>query len=356
MTQQCTVQQSVFGRLPDGRDAALLTLKNDQGMSVQLTNYGGIVTSLRCPDKTGASDDVVLGYDNLQSYLDSSPFLGALIGRVGNRIAQGRFQLDGQEYQLACNENQRHHLHGGDQGFDKVLWEFETRQTAAGAEVHLRYISADGEEGYPGELTVEVIYRLTADNRLDIEYYAVTTQPTLVNLTHHSYFNLAGKGNVLQHQLEIAASHYTPVDSDLIPTGEVAPVAKTPFDFTEARAVGEGLEKQGEQLRFAGGYDHNFVLDKSAADSFSQAARVYEPGSGRVLTLHTTEPGVQFYSGNFLDGTLTGKGRSFDRHSGFCLEPQHFPDAPNQPGFPAIVLRPGEEYRTRTCFSFSVES
>lgn len=356
MTQSCTIEQGVFGQLADGREVLLFTLRNSGGMRVDISNYGGIITALYCPDKHGESADVVLGYDNLQAYTQDSPYFGALIGRVGNRLAHGQFSLDGTDYQLSCNENDRHHLHGGVTGFDKVLWQAEAKETPEGAELHLQYTSADGEEGYPGELTVTVIYRLTADNRLFTEFHAVTDKPTLVNLTQHSYFNLSGSGDVLEHRLELAASQYTPVDATLIPTGAIDPVANTSFDFRSPRAIGEGLQAEDAQLRHAGGFDHNFVLDKPAEELFSRAARVVEPRSGRVLTLHTSEPGVQFYSGNFLDGSLLGKGRRYERHSGFCLEPQHFPDAPNQPNFPPIVLRPGKAYQSRMCFSFSVES
>lgn len=354
MTQRCTIEQDVFGHLPDGREVALFSLRNTGGMQVDISNYGGIITALYCPDKEGKSADVVLGFDHLQDYLQDSPYFGALIGRVGNRLAQGRFTLDGSTYELVCNENNRHHLHGGNRGFDKVLWRAEARETTEGAELHLHYTSADGEEGYPGELKVDVIYRLTADNRLFTEYFATTDKPTLVNLTHHSYFNLAGGGDVLDHALELAAHQYTPVDNELIPTGEIASVVGTPFDFRSSRTIGQAMRDSHPQLKHAGGYDHNFVLDKPAAEDFVRAARVTEPVSGRVLTLHTTEPGLQFYSGNFLDGSLAGKGRHYNRHGGFCLEPQHFPDAPNQPGFPSIVLRPGEKYHSRMCFSFSV--
>ncbi|BFM21823.1 aldose epimerase family protein [Gilvimarinus japonicus] len=356
MTEICTITKSPYGRLQDGRAVELYTLQNNRGMSVGIITYGGIITSLVCPDRDGQCDDVVLGFDALAPYETDSPYFGALIGRVGNRLADGRFELDAKPYQLALNENGVSHLHGGECGFDKVLWQAESRITSDAAELALRYVSADGDQGYPGNLTVEVVYRLTGDNRLFAEYRATTDAPTPVNLTQHSYFNLAGKGDVLHHELTLNAKAYTPIDQHLIPTGEIAPVANTPFDFRVAKKIGAELDTSDAQLTLAGGYDHNFAVSQATAGELTRAARVHEPTTGRVLTLHTTAPGVQFYSGNFLDGSLQGKGRDFTHRSGFCLEPQHFPDAPNQPNFADITLRPGEEYRSTLCFSFSTDT
>jgi|SRR5690554_566154 len=352
MSELFNITQAPFGRLQDGRSVELYTLHNNQGMSVSIITYGGIVTSLFCPDREGQSDDVVLGFDSLAPYETDSPYFGALIGRVGNRIAKGRFSLGGKQYQLALNENGVNHLHGGERGFDKVLWQAETRITDA-AELRLRYTSVAGDQGYPGNLTVEAVYRLSADNCLSLDFYATTDAPTPVNLTQHSYFNLAGKGDVLGHQLTLNAKRYTPIDQQLIPTGELAPVAGTAFDFCTAKTIGRDIATDDAQLTLAGGYDHNFVIEQSAPATLTLAAQVYEPTSGRVLTLHTSEPGVQFYSGNFLDGSLQGKGRQFTQRSGFCLEPQHFPDAPNQANFADITLHPGEPYRSSLRFRFS---
>ncbi|MCP8897701.1 aldose epimerase family protein [Gilvimarinus xylanilyticus] len=344
-----------FGALPDGREAQLYTLTNEQGMSVKITNYGGIITELWAPDKNGTSADVVLGFDKLEDYLDGSPYFGALIGRVGNRIDGGKFTLDGKIYQLAKNENDTSHLHGGNVGFDKVLWDAETEVTEDGAELHLEYVSADGEEGYPGELTVNVTYRLTADNELYTDYKATTTKATPVNLTQHSYFNLAGKGSVEDQLMMINADKYTPINDVLIPTGKLADVAGTPFDLGEPKAIGAEVNADHPQLKIAGGYDHNYVLNKPQEGEMSLAAEVVDPQSGRVLQVHTTEPGIQFYSGNFLDGTLTGKGGEvYEKHAGFCLEPQHFPDSPNQSNFKSIILQPGDVYSSTMTFSFSV--
>ncbi|WP_339896747.1 aldose epimerase family protein [uncultured Gilvimarinus sp.] len=356
MTETFNITQSPFGTLQDGRAVELYTLQNNRGMSVGIITFGGIITSLVCPDRDGRCEDVVLGFDFLAPYETDSPYFGALIGRVGNRLARGRFELDGQSYQLACNENNVSHLHGGECGFDKVLWQAESRITDDAAELVLRYLSVDGDQGYPGNLSVEVVYRLTEDNRLFAEYHATTDAPTPVNLTQHSYFNLAGKGDVLNHELTLNAKAYTPVNEQLIPTGEIASVAGTPFDFRQAKSVGAEITHDDAQLTLAGGYDHNFAIDQAAAGELTRAARVYEPSSGRVMTLHTTEPGVQFYSGNFLDGSLTGKGRAFAHRSGLCLEPQHFPDAPNQPNFADITVRPGQEYRSTLCFSFTTDT
>lgn len=352
-----SVTQAPFGVTPDGQQVTLYTFSNSAGMEARVIDYGGIIVSLRVPDRDGELEDVVLGFDSLEGYVAEHPYFGAIIGRFGNRIANGRFTLDGQEYQLPVN-NGPNSLHGGNRGFDKVVWAAEPFENDRGRGIILRYTSPDGEEGYPGTLEARVTYTLTDDNELIFDYHATTDAATPVNLTQHSYFNLAGNGagTILDHEVMLNASRFTPVNRDLIPTGALQPVAGTPFDFTEPTAVGSRIEADDEQLRFAGGYDHNFVIDRDAGDSLTLAARVRESTSGRVLEVLTTEPGVQFYTGNFLDGTLTGKdGAVYERRTGFCLETQHFPDSPNQPDFPSTILRPGEEYRSSTVFRFSTE-
>jgi len=360
-----TVTQTPFGTLPDGRAVRLFTLRNANGVEVRLIDYGGIVLSIMAPDRDGTFADITLGYDDLEGYLTETPYFGALVGRYGNRIAGGRFTLDDVEYELATN-NGPNHLHGGDVGFDKVLWAAEPIENSNGAGVALTYESSDSEEGYPGTLDVSVDYLLNDDDELVIEYRASTDKPTPVNLTHHSYFNLAGSGDILGHELMIDADLYTPVDATLIPTGELAAVSSTPFDFTVPTAIGARIGNEDEQLGFGGGYDHNFVLkrpdDGASISSGAEllelvlAARVIEPTSGRVLEVETTEPGLQFYSGNFLDGSINGKdGQAYGHRSGFCLETQHFPDSPNQPEFPSTILRPGQGYHSKTIYRFSVD-
>jgi aldose 1-epimerase len=346
--QLMQIHEQDWGTLPDGGTARLFTFTNRNGMVVKVTTYGGIITELLVPDRSGDAGNVVLGFDQLDAYLKVHPYFGAITGRVANRIAKGRFTLDGKEYVLAVN-NGPNHLHGGIKGFDKVLWEAApVQQSEAGVE--LSYFSEDGEEGYPGNLSVKVTYSLTEENELRIDYAATTDQTTPVNLTNHSYFNLAGAGDILGHEMFIAADRYTPVNDELIPTGEIAPVPGTPLDFTRPEKIGSRIH---ELRTNPPGYDHNFVLN-SGGGTFALAARVHEPSTGRVMEVFTTEPGVQLYTGNFLDGTLTGVGgRVYARHSGFCLETQHFPDAVNQPDFPSILLRPGETYRTKTSFRFS---
>jgi len=345
-----------FGQTPDGEVVDLITLRNPKGIEVRIMTYGGTILSLKTPDRYGDVDDIVLGFDTLEPYFDQSPYFGSLIGRYGNRIANGRFTLDDTEYQLATN-NGPNHLHGGNRGWDKVVWTSEPFQNETSVGVVLTYVSADGEEGYPGEMTVLVTYTLTDDNALAVDYYATTDKPTIINLTQHSYFNLAGSqaSDILGHELTIYADRFTPVDETLIPTGELAPVDGTPFDFRRQTAIGARIDQDDVQLQHGLGYDHNFVLTRTGGD-MEAAARVYEPVTGRVLEIVTTEPGLQFYSGNFLDGTITGKGgRVYGHRSGFCLETQHFPDSPNHPDFPSTVLRPGEEYRSRTLFAFGAQ-
>jgi aldose 1-epimerase len=360
-----SVSREAFGALPNGRQVDVFTLRNGSGIVVRVIDYGGIVLSITAPDRDGNAGDVVLGYDNLDGYLAATPYFGATIGRYGNRIGGARFTLDGATYELAAN-NGPNHLHGGEVGFDKVLWNGEIVDTDAGAGVRFTYTSPAGEEGYPGNLEVTVDYMLNDDNELVIDYRATSDAPTPINLTHHSYFNLAGGGDVLGHELQINADRYTPVDETLIPTGELAAVAGTPFDFTEPTPIGARIGADDEQLRRGGGYDHNFALQRGddgasispdgSVSAMLLAARVTEPASGRVLEVETSEPGLQFYSGNFLDGTITGKrGEVYEHRSGFCLEPQHFPDSPNQALFPSTILRPGEVYRSRTIYRFAVQ-
>jgi aldose 1-epimerase len=345
------VTRAAFGRLPDGRPVESFTLTNAHGIELRAISYGAIIVSLRVPDRDGRLDDVVLGYEDLEGYLAKPAYLGALIGRYGNRIAGGRFTLDGRAYPLATN-NGPNHLHGGVRGFDKHLWKAQPFERPGAAGLVFTRLSPDGEEGYPGNLDVRVTYTLTDRNEVSFEYFASTDKPTVVNLTQHSYFNLAGDGkrDVLGHELMIDADRFTPVDKTLIPTGVLAPVAGTPFDFRKPTAIGLRIGEDHEQLRHGGGYDHNYVLNRRGK---GPAVRVFEPTTGRTLDITTTEPGVQFYSGNFLDGSIKGKGgHVYARRYGFCLETQHFPDSPNKPAFPSTVVRPGQEYRTKTVLTF----
>ncbi len=348
------IMKSSFGQTADGRQVDLYTLVNSNGIRVRVMTHGAVVVSLEVPDRDGRLADVALGFDDMGGYLSDPPYFGAIVGRYGNRIAHGRFTLDGAEYALAQN-NGENHLHGGLKGFDKVIWEAEEVEGSDDPALRFSYLSADGEEGYPGDLSVEVTYTLTEGDELRVDDYATTDPATVLNLTQHTYFNLAGagEGDILDHELMINADRFTPVDETLIPTGELREVAGTPLDFTSSTPIGARINQGDEQLRVGQGYDHNFVLRRSG-EGLELAARVLEPGSGRVLEVYTTQPGMQFYSGNFLDGTIRGKeGKVYPRRSGFCLETQHFPDSPNQPGFPSTVLRPGEEYRQTTVFSFS---
>lgn len=349
------VGRSLFGWLPGGTAVEVFTLRNANGMEVRVIGYGGRILSMRVPDRNGGVGDVVLGYDDLAGYLNDDAYLGALIGRFANRIRNGRFSLEGREYALATNDGPNH-LHGGPRGFHKVLWTAEPFRDSDGVGLALAYTSADGEEGYPGMLDVRVTYTLTDRDELVIGYWATTSQPTPVNLTQHTYFNLTGDPgrDILGHEFQAAADWFTPVDATLIPTGEIAPVAGTPFDFTRPTAVGARIDLDNIQLRRAGGYDHNFALN-GGGGVLAFAARVYEPTTGRMLEVHTTEPGLQFYSGNFLDGSIQGKGdRRYGHRCGFCLETQHFPDSPNQPAFPPTVVRSGEEYISQTVYRFGV--
>ena len=379
-----TIHSEPWGETADGEKVSLFTLSNATGTRITITNYGGIVTSLRTVDAHGREDDVVLGYDSLSGYLENvnNPYFGALIGRYGNRIAHGHLVVDGTSYRLATN-NAPNHLHGGDHGFDKVVWSAEPNVTPDGASLTLRYTSVDGEENYPGTLQVAVVYTLTESNALRIDYSATTDKDTVVNLTNHCYFNLAGAGNgtIHRHLLTLNCSHYTPIESTAIPTGEIAPVEETPFDFTKTAAIGSRIDDDDEQLKNGSGYDHNFIVDRNTRLSLLRrgvadgvltpiasdpimgnqpslnlefAARVVDPESGRMLEVWTTQPGVQFYTANHLNGNNIGKdGKVYERRSALCLETQHYPDSPNQPGFPATELRPGEVYHEVTEYRFS---
>jgi aldose 1-epimerase len=347
-----SISQRPFGATGDGTAVTLYTLTNRHGLTAAITTYGGILVSLRTPDRDGHLGEVTLGFDTLEPYLAGHPYFGALIGRYGNRIAGGAFTLDGVTYALARN-NGPNHLHGGRRGFDKVVWAAEPGEAPGGDRLRLTYRSPDGEEGYPGALDVTVVYRLTDDDALELDYTATTDRPTVLNLTQHTYFNLAGGGDILGHQIQLRAGHFLPVDATLIPTGERRPVRGTLMDFTAPMAIGARLGADDEQLRQAnGGYDHTWVLAGGAAGE--PAVWLVEPGSGRAMEVVTTQPGVQFYTGNMLDGSLRGRdGQVYAKHHGLCLETQHFPDSPNRPQFPSTVLRPGEVYRQTTSYRFS---
>ena len=343
------MKREPFGRTADGTPVELFTFDNARGTECSVMSYGGAIVSLRTRDRSGALGDIVLGCDTLAGYFSQQAYLGALIGRCANRITGGRFMLDGRTYSLARNQG-ADHLHGGLRGFDKVVWRAEPFETG----VMLRHTSPDGDEGYPGKLDVEVRYLLSAEDELVVEFRAETDAATPVNLTQHSYFNLAGSGAVLGHELQLDADYFTPINAKLIPTGGVEPVAGTPFDFRTPHRIGERIETANQQLQFAGGYDHNYVIRRTDA-GLAHVAYVSEPVSGRTLDVFTTEPGVQLYTGNFLDGSIIGKGgRRYGHRAGFCLETQHYPDSPNRPEFPSIILRPGRPYRSRTVFKFGV--
>jgi aldose 1-epimerase len=346
------IESAPFGQMPDGAPVKLYTLKNPRGMAVKVTEYGLIITEVHVPDRHGKLGNVVLGFDNLARYLKGHPLFGAIAGRVANRISGARFTLDGKEYTLAKN-NGPNHIHGGLKGFDKKVWKSRIRHcTEQEAAVEFAYTSADGEEGYPGHLVVTVVYTLTANNELRIDYYATTDKSTPINLTNHSYFNLAGSGDVCAHVLWLAADRYTPADKDLIPTGQIAPVQGTALDFTTPTAIGERIDRTGLS---SPGYDHNFVLN-SGGKTLAPAARVTEPTTGRVMEVLTTEPGVQLYTANHMDGSIVGVGGvRYPRHAGLCLETQHYPDSINKPGFPSVVLRPDAQFKSTTVFKFSAK-
>ncbi|MEI6106568.1 MAG: aldose epimerase family protein [Opitutae bacterium] len=342
-----------FGTV-DGQAVQLYTLRNASGAEATITNYGGIVVTLVVPDRHGQPVDVVLGYEQLAGYLQTTPYFGALIGRYGNRIAGGKFTLEGKTYPLAKNDK-ANTLHGGTKGFDKVVWQARVGDSKIGAALELSYRSKDGEEGYPGNLDVKAVYTLTNDNALRLDITAHTDQTTVLNLTHHSYFNLGGRGDVLDHLVTINADRFTPVGSGLIPTGELRAVAGTPFDFRQSTAIGARINAADEQLKAGGGYDHNWIVNQPQAGELGLQARVECPRTGIVLEVSSTEPAVQFYSGNFLDGSITGKrGQVYARRNAFCFEPQHYPDSPNQPAFPSTVLHPGQTYTNTIVYRLSV--
>jgi len=355
MTESRITQQP-FGILPDAQTADLYTLVNARGAQAQITNYGGILVALRVPDNAGAFADVVLGHNVLSGYLANRAYLGALIGRYANRIAAARFVLDGVEYRLAANDGP-HHLHGGARGFDKALWRATGSPGPQGPQLELRHVSANGDEGYPGTLEVAVTYTLTEESELRIDYEAHTDRTTVLNLSHHSYFNLrdGGASPILEHEIEINADRYTPIDAGLIPTGAIAAVHGTPFDFKRQRGIGARIDQNHDQLAAAGGYDHNFVLNGKPGE-LRLAARVSEPRTGRTMAVYTTQPGLQFYTGNFLDSSITGKdGTVYRKRHGFCLETQHFPDSPNKPHFPSTRFEPGQRYLHTTVYRFGVK-
>jgi aldose 1-epimerase len=349
---------TALAQVKDFDSIKLYTLKNESGMTVRVTNYGAIVTSIIVPDRNGKQADVALGYDRVEDYINAvdKPYFGAVVGRYGNRIAKGEFTLDGETYSLLKN-NGENHLHGGAIGFDKVVWTVD--EYVEGQALTLSYLAKDKEEGYPGNLQLKIAYTLADDNSLVVDYHATTDKATPVNGTQHTYFNLKGEGQgtILDHQLMLNAKKFTPVDESLIPTGEMPTVAGTPFDFTTPKAIGRDIGQQNEQLVFGLGYDHNWILDTDGKEGeLSLAAQVHEPSSGRVMEIYTTEPGIQFYCGNFLDGRLRGKsGKPYVHRGGFCLETQHFPDSPNQPNFPSTILKPGETYDSKTVFKFSAK-
>jgi aldose 1-epimerase len=341
--------QTLWGKTADGASVELYTLANAKGAEARIITYGGIVVSLKVPDRSGVLGDVVAGFENLDGYLTPAPYFGALIGRYGNRIGGAKFSLNGTEYRLPKNDG-GNQLHGGPRGFDKRLWHAKMQSPQS---LELSYLSKDGEEGYPGNLLVTVVYALTDKNELKIDYSATTDKDTVVNLTHHSYFNLAGEGDILGHRLSIHADRFTPVDRELIPTGELRSVVGTPFDFRDAKAIGERIDNKDQQLVVGRGYDHNWVLTR-AGSGLESAAIVSDPKSGRVMEVLTTMPGLQFYSGNFLDGSLKSQDRTYTRRSAFCLETQFFPDSPNKPAFPSTVLRAGSMFRSTTVYRFSL--
>ncbi len=346
-----SISKTSFGKTPDGHAVDLYTLRNRDGVEARITNYGGILVSLRTPDKSGQFDDVVLGYDNLEQYIKDKNHFGGIIGRYGNRIANGKFSLNGNTYKLAAN-NGDNHLHGGLKGFDKVVWTAKTTETPNGPALELDYLSKDGEEGFPGNLSVTAVYTLTNDNALQLDFTATTDKRTICNLTQHSYFNLRGQGDILDYLVQINADKFTPANDQLIPTGELRQVAGTPFDFRKPTTIGARIDNDDEQLKIARGYDQNWVFDKPPGQ-LALVARVSDQTSGRVMEVLTTEPGMQFYTANFLNGDFGKNGQALHRHHGFCMEPQHFPDSPNHPHFPSVELKPGEVYQNTIVYKFS---
>jgi aldose 1-epimerase len=352
------VQKEEFQGTYKDQQTDLITIKNRHGLVMQVTNYGGKIVTLFVPDREGNMGDIVFGYSNIREYLDGNRSFGAIVGRYANRIAGGKFTLDNNEYHLPLNEGGKNTLHGGDSGFSDAVWTAEQIDTDEGEAVRLTYLSPDGDQGFPGNLQVEVIYTLTDENELIVDYRAETDKPTVLNLSQHSYFNLAGHGagSILDHELVINADYFTPVNGDLIPTGELRPVKDTPFDFRTPHMIGERIENENEQLKIGRGYDHNFILNKDLPGELSFAVSAYDSSTGRFMEIYTTHPAVQFYTGNFLDGSAIGKAYvAYKFRTGFCLETQYYPDSPNHPGFPSTVLRPGEEYKHRTVFKFSTK-
>ncbi len=351
-----TMEKIIYGKLQDGREVFQFTMKNTAGVEVKIINYGAIVTSLKVPDRNGKLEDVVLGYDSLQGYVEDKAYLGAIVGRYGNRIGKGKFKLDGKEYQLTINDGVNH-LHGGKVGYNKVLWDAKVVSDTGEPSLALTYVSPDGEEGYPGTVTLTVTYTLTNNNELKIEYKGTTDKPTILNPTHHSYFNLTGSptNTILDHQLTIEADTFTPVDKGLITTGKIVSVEKTPLDFRTFTAIGARINDKFEQLIFGKGYDHNWVL-KNYDGKVRKVTELYEPTSGRLMTVYSDQPGMQFYSGNFLDGTIKGKsGIAYQLRTGLCLEAQCYPDSPNKPKFPTVILKPGDVYQQTTIYQFSIK-
>ncbi len=354
--EKAMIEKNVYGKLQDGTEIYVYTLKNDKGAEAKIINYGATVVSLTAPDRNGKYSDIVLGWENLQGYVNGSTYFGAIVGRYGNRIAKGKFTLDGKTYQLSINDGQNT-LHGGKIGFDKRVWKSEEVKSKLGSAVKFTYVSPDGEEGFPGTLTLSVTYTLMNNNELKLEYKATTDKPTILNPTHHSYFNLSGdfKKPILDHILQINADEFTPVDKGLIPTGVFEKVEGTPMDFRKPTAIGARINDNFEQLKIAGGYDHNFVL-RNYNGKVREVADVYEPTTGRHMEVFTDQPGIQFYSGNFLNGTQIGKdGIAYPHRAGFCLETQHYPDSPNEPKWPSVVLKPGQTFHSTTIYKFSAK-
>lgn len=353
--KKAMITKQPFGKTADGTPVEIYTLTNAKGMEARIMTYGGIIVSLKTPDRNGKFDDVELGFDSLEPYLQGHPFFGALVGRYGNRIAKGRFTLDGKEYKLLVN-NGENHLHGGAKGFDKRVWKAKEGKSSEGPTLELKYTSADMEEGYPGKLDVTVVYTLTNDNGLKIDYTAKTDKPTHVNLTNHSYFNLAGagNGNILDHEMMINADRSTKVDKGLIPTGEIVSIKGTALDFTTPMKIGARIDSSEEQMQFGLGYDHNYVIN-GGGNALTLAARVSEPTSGRVMEVWTTQPGVQFYTGNHLAVPAGKGGKPYPKRTGFCLETQHYPDTPNKPEFPTTLLKPGQTFHSTTVYKFSAK-
>jgi len=344
-----------FGKTPDGLPVEIYTLRNKNGLEARIMTYGGIVVSLKTPDRAGRFDDVVLGYDSLDGYIKRNPYFGAIVGRCGNRIGNAKFSLNGKTYSLAPNNASKNHLHGGLKGFDKVVWAAKPAETANGPALQLDYLSKDGEEGYPGNLSVTATYTVTEDNALKLDFKATTDKDTICNLTHHSYFNFRGSGDVLDYLVQIDSEKFTAVRAEMIPTGELRPTAGTPLDFRQPTRIGARINSDYEQIQLGGGYDHNWVFENKNGH-LARVARVVDDVSGRCMEVFTTQPGMQFYTGNFLDGTITGKGgRQYHRRHAFCMEPQHYPDSPNHPEFPSIELKPGQVYKHTIAYKFSAE-